>query len=64
MGHSAYKGDTQVKLLTGYSGSVVVLRIPMYVWYLTWIRGSNLSGGNYAIGKYAEKPQSQPALEL
>jgi len=64
MGHSGYKGDTQVKLLTGYSGSVVALRIPMCVWHHTWVRGSNLSGGNNAIGKYAEKPQSQPALEL
>ena len=40
------------------------LRIPMCVWHHTWVRGSNLSGGNNAIGKYAEKPQSQPALEL
>ena len=55
---------TQVKLLTGYSGSVVALWIPMCVWHHTWVRGSNLSGGNNAIGKYAEKPQSQPALEL
>ena len=51
MGRSDYKGDTQVKLLTGYSGSVVTLRIPMCVWHHTWVRGSNLSGGNNAIGK-------------
>ena len=64
MGYSEYKGDTQVKLLTSYSRSVVALRIPMCVWHHTWVRGSNLSGGNNAIGKYAEKLQSQPALEL
>ena len=51
MGHSGYKGDTQVKLLTGYSGSVVALWIPMYVWHHTWVRGLNLSGSNNSIGK-------------
>ena len=64
MGRSDYKGDTQVKLLTGYSGSVVTLRIPMCVWHHTWVRGLNLSEGNKAIGKYVEKLQSQPTLEL
>ena len=37
MGHSGYKGDTQVKLLTGYSGSVVALQIPISVWHYTWV---------------------------
>ena len=64
MGHSGYKIDTQVKPLTGYSGSLVALRIPMCVWHHTWVWGLNLSGGNNTIGKYAEKHQSQPALEL
>ena len=64
MVHSGYKGDTQVKLSTGYSGSVVALRIPLCVWHHTLVPGLNLSGGNNVIGKYAEKPQSQPALDL